>query len=81
MTLRGVAWAGAVLAVIVGTAGCTGEDPAPLPTRTSSAPTPTTPVTTEPTVTAPELPLKLTKQSRQGRQRAVAHWIELLNYA
>ncbi len=80
MTLRGVAWAGAVLAVVVATAGCT-EDPAPLPTRTSSAPTPTTPTATEPTVAVAEMPREATEATAAGAEAWADHWFDVLNYA
>jgi hypothetical protein len=86
MRIRGAAWAGASALIVAGAvvlAGCTGDDPEPTPTTTSSAPTSSTsePTTSEPTVAAPEIPAEAAAQTPEGAAAFTGYWIDLMNHA
>ena len=80
MTLRGVAWAGAVLALVVATAGLHGG-PGAVADEDQLGPDANHADATEPTVAAPDLPAEANAIRSAVRCAAfVGYWSTLLNY-
>lgn len=85
-TLRGVPWAAILLVGALLLSACTGDEPEPTGSTSSSSPTsepPSETATAEPipTSTVPEMPQAATVGDAAGAEAFVRHWIELLNYA
>ncbi len=77
----------AVVLVVAGLAGCTGDDPAPTPVETSApieqtpSPTPTpTPTPTDPAAVPPERPEAMDGLDTAGAEAFAAYFIDLVPY-
>lgn len=81
LPLASVLLASTLLAALL-LSGCTGDEPdPPASSSTSTSPTETPVDTARPTLTAPALPDAATVGDAAGAEAFVRHWIDLLNYA